>query len=244
MVAPTDQLLHAADSRASGRRRIRPCGVENRTCALRVIPGSAKSQRVEYRVAAADANPYVILAAALALGTVRASSNASSPSRSSKATPTTTSFPNALALPRTLWDVGAAPEAVARWRASGSATPSSSTSPRRANGKSASSASTSPIGSWRGTSRSSDVMRGCEPDLSPISSHCQSHCPCSNHLPHRRQCLRRASARDAGGDRPRARPRARGAARVAQRRRSRSVHASSTASAMRSKRSATRSRAS
>ena len=36
--------------------------------ALRVIPGSAKSQRVEYRVAAADANPYVILAAALASG--------------------------------------------------------------------------------------------------------------------------------------------------------------------------------
>ena len=43
-------------------------GVENRTCALRIIPGSAKSQRVEYRVAAADANPYVILAAALASG--------------------------------------------------------------------------------------------------------------------------------------------------------------------------------
>ncbi|MEK6750097.1 MAG: glutamine synthetase [Pseudomonadota bacterium] len=43
-------------------------GVENRTCALRVIPGSEKSQRVEYRVAAADANPYVILAAALASG--------------------------------------------------------------------------------------------------------------------------------------------------------------------------------
>ena len=43
-------------------------GVENRTCALRVIPGSEKSQRVEYRVAAADANPYVALAAALASG--------------------------------------------------------------------------------------------------------------------------------------------------------------------------------
>lgn len=43
-------------------------GVENRTCALRVIPGSAKSQRVEYRVAAADANPYLGLAAALASG--------------------------------------------------------------------------------------------------------------------------------------------------------------------------------
>ncbi|MDH5543984.1 MAG: glutamine synthetase [Gammaproteobacteria bacterium] len=43
-------------------------GVENRTCALRVIPGSETSQRVEYRVAAADANPYIILSAALASG--------------------------------------------------------------------------------------------------------------------------------------------------------------------------------
>lgn len=43
-------------------------GVENRTCALRVIPGSEKSQRVEYRIAAADGNPYLALAAALASG--------------------------------------------------------------------------------------------------------------------------------------------------------------------------------
>jgi glutamine synthetase len=43
-------------------------GAENRTCALRVIPGSEKSQRVEYRIAAADANPYIALAAALASG--------------------------------------------------------------------------------------------------------------------------------------------------------------------------------
>jgi glutamine synthetase len=43
-------------------------GVDNRTCALRVIPGSAKSQRVEYRIAAADANPYLALAAALGSG--------------------------------------------------------------------------------------------------------------------------------------------------------------------------------
>ena len=43
-------------------------GVENRTCALRVIPGSPKSQRMEYRVAAADANPYLALSAALASG--------------------------------------------------------------------------------------------------------------------------------------------------------------------------------
>jgi glutamine synthetase len=43
-------------------------GVENRTTALRVIPGSAKSQRVEFRVAAADGNPYLACAAALASG--------------------------------------------------------------------------------------------------------------------------------------------------------------------------------
>ena len=43
-------------------------GVENRTTALRVIPGSPKSQRVEYRVAAADGNPYLSCAAALASG--------------------------------------------------------------------------------------------------------------------------------------------------------------------------------
>lgn len=43
-------------------------GCENRTTALRVIPGSEKSQRVEYRLAAADANPYIALAAAVASG--------------------------------------------------------------------------------------------------------------------------------------------------------------------------------
>ncbi len=43
-------------------------GIDNRTCALRIIPGSEKSQRVEYRIAAADANPYIILAAVIASG--------------------------------------------------------------------------------------------------------------------------------------------------------------------------------
>lgn len=43
-------------------------GVENRTTALRVIPGSASSQRVEYRLTSADANPYIALAAALGAG--------------------------------------------------------------------------------------------------------------------------------------------------------------------------------
>jgi glutamine synthetase len=43
-------------------------GIDNRTCALRAIPGSASSQRVEYRIAAADINPYLALAAALGSG--------------------------------------------------------------------------------------------------------------------------------------------------------------------------------
>jgi glutamine synthetase len=43
-------------------------GVENRTTALRAIPGGAKSTRVEYRLAGADGNPYLAMAAALASG--------------------------------------------------------------------------------------------------------------------------------------------------------------------------------
>ena len=43
-------------------------GIENRTCALRVVPGSPKAHRVEYRVAGAEGNPYLALAAALGSG--------------------------------------------------------------------------------------------------------------------------------------------------------------------------------
>lgn len=43
-------------------------GIDNRTCAIRAIPGTPKSQRVEYRVSAADINPYLALAAALGSG--------------------------------------------------------------------------------------------------------------------------------------------------------------------------------
>lgn len=43
-------------------------GVENRTTACRAIPGSNKSQRVEFRVAAADANPYLVAAAIVGAG--------------------------------------------------------------------------------------------------------------------------------------------------------------------------------
>jgi glutamine synthetase len=43
-------------------------GLDNRTTALRVIPGSAKSTRLETRVNGSDTNPYLALAAALAGG--------------------------------------------------------------------------------------------------------------------------------------------------------------------------------
>lgn len=43
-------------------------GVENRTAALRMIPGSEKSQRVEFRVGSADANPYLAAAAVIGAG--------------------------------------------------------------------------------------------------------------------------------------------------------------------------------
>jgi glutamine synthetase len=78
-------------------------GVENRTCALRIIPGSAKSQRVEYRVAAADANPYVILAAALASGLAGVEQRIE-PEPLVEGNAYDHKFPEALALPRTLWE--------------------------------------------------------------------------------------------------------------------------------------------
>ena len=43
-------------------------GVDNRTVALRVIPGSNKSTRLETRVPGSDINPYLAVAAALAAG--------------------------------------------------------------------------------------------------------------------------------------------------------------------------------
>lgn len=45
-------------------------GVENRTTAIRVITGSEKTQRIEIRAGAADANPYLALAATLASGLI------------------------------------------------------------------------------------------------------------------------------------------------------------------------------
>jgi len=43
-------------------------GVDNRTTAIRAIPGSSKSTRVELRLSGADINPYLAMAASLAAG--------------------------------------------------------------------------------------------------------------------------------------------------------------------------------
>ncbi len=43
-------------------------GIDNRTVALRALPGGAKSSRLENRVAGSDTNPYLVMAACLASG--------------------------------------------------------------------------------------------------------------------------------------------------------------------------------
>ena len=78
-------------------------GVDNRTCALRVIPGSAKLQRVEYRIGAADANPYVVLSAALASG-LWGIEHRVEPEPMVKGNAYEHSCLEKLALPRTLWE--------------------------------------------------------------------------------------------------------------------------------------------
>ena len=77
-------------------------GLDNRTCALRVIAGSAKSQRVEYRIAAADANPYLVLAAALASG-LYGISHKLQPGPAVVGNAYGKKCPKKLALPTTLW---------------------------------------------------------------------------------------------------------------------------------------------
>lgn len=78
-------------------------GVENRTCALRVIPGSEKSQRVEYRIAAADANPYIALSAVIASG-LWGIQNKILPGEETVGNAYDQEFPVETHLPSTLWD--------------------------------------------------------------------------------------------------------------------------------------------
>ncbi len=78
-------------------------GVENRTTALRVIPGSDKSQRVEYRLGSADSNPYLALAAALGSG-LYGIEHELEPYPEIKGNSYAQHHEAELALPRTLWE--------------------------------------------------------------------------------------------------------------------------------------------
>jgi glutamine synthetase len=78
-------------------------GVENRTTALRLIPGSEKSQRVEVRIGSADANPYIALAAALGAGLYGIEQQLE-PDRIVEGNAYTQEFKPELKLPNTLWE--------------------------------------------------------------------------------------------------------------------------------------------
>ena len=82
-------------------------GRDNRTTALRVIPGSESSQRVEHRLGAADANPYLALAAALGSGLIGIEQQWE-PENEIVGNAYEQSLPAHLALPRTLWDAAQA----------------------------------------------------------------------------------------------------------------------------------------
>ena len=76
-------------------------GIENRTCALRVIPGGEKSQRVEYRIAAADINPYIAMSAAIGSG-LWGIENKIEPTAPVKANAYAETFPESMLFPSTL----------------------------------------------------------------------------------------------------------------------------------------------
>lgn len=76
-------------------------GIENRTTALRVIPGGEKSQRIEYRIAAADINPYIALSAAIGSG-LWGVENEIEPTPIVKGNAYEQKFPDKLQLPQTL----------------------------------------------------------------------------------------------------------------------------------------------
>lgn len=78
-------------------------GMENRTTAIRLIPGSPKAQRIEVRIGSADANPYLALAAALASGYLGMQEELE-PEPMVEGNAYQQKFPERLHLPNTLWD--------------------------------------------------------------------------------------------------------------------------------------------
>ncbi|WP_355661728.1 glutamine synthetase family protein [Halomonas salifodinae] len=91
-------------------------GVENRTTALRVIPGGDKSQRVEYRLGSADANPYLAVAAAIGAG-LYGIEQGLEPDEAVRGNAYELEHPEHQALPRTLWEAAQRLKASAPARA-------------------------------------------------------------------------------------------------------------------------------
>lgn len=82
-------------------------GIDNRTTALRLVPGNAASQRVEFRIAAADANPYICLSAAMASG-LWGIENRCEPETAVEGSAYDVEGPEELRLPKSLMDAAAA----------------------------------------------------------------------------------------------------------------------------------------
>lgn len=78
-------------------------GIDNRTCALRAIPAGKKAQRIEYRLPAADCNPYLTMSAALASG-LYGIQNKISPSPALKGNAYEQKLPHEYQLPTTITD--------------------------------------------------------------------------------------------------------------------------------------------
>ncbi|MGL4766987.1 MAG: glutamine synthetase family protein [Formosimonas sp.] len=111
MQALTPQLMALAAPTINSYSRLVPgywapttatWGVDNRTVGFRVIQGSAKSQRVEFRVAGADTNPYLAMAAALMAG-LYGVEHAIEPSAPITGNGYAIAPPEHLKLPRSLW---------------------------------------------------------------------------------------------------------------------------------------------
>ena len=114
-------------------------GVDNRTASFRVLAGSPKATRLETRCPGADVNPYLAVAACLAAGLAGVETSMKLTTKPIEGT--NVGGENVPRAPRTLI------ETTRTFRATGSATTSSTTSPPPANGNGANGSTPSPTGS-------------------------------------------------------------------------------------------------
>ena len=126
-------------------------GIDNRTVAFRVIPGGAKSTRVEVRVSGSDINPYLALAASIGAGLWGIDPGAAARGRAGGRAAPTWSRRRCACRARCRKRRAASPSPGSRARSS--ARSSSTTSSARASGSGGSSRTRSRTGSCADTSR-------------------------------------------------------------------------------------------